>query len=480
MPASLRSALHALALSALAGSAHAADWLTYAGSAQRLGTNSLETALTPATVPNLKLHWSRSVRGTSQTQPLFKSGVLINNKTTQDEVFQVTAKGAVVALNAATSTIDWTTNLPVSVSPLGSCVPNGMGIMGTPTIDPVAQIMYVVDGLGALHALAIGTGQEMAGYPVQIIDSANYAQGSFNHSSPTLVGTTLYITTSGQGKCELANAHYQGAVIAFNTATLAIAQTYFPVTDPTGGGGIWGPGGVMSDPITGRLFVATGNAQGSVSTKPDGESVVALDANLTRLDADSPGLPWLPPGGDYDFATTPTPLDTPNCPPLLAALNKTGYLFIFNRSALAGGPTQVLRLSKGGGSSDFIGMGAYDPATQMMFINNPIASADGTVANGGVAFSYTAPGCTLVQAWQHAFGADVYSRYTHATDPVVAGGIVWFSSGAAGLVVALSEADGSHLWDSGTIMTSPTQGSVTVANGQVFVQSGSRLYAFGL
>jgi outer membrane protein assembly factor BamB len=125
-------------------------------------------------------------------------------------------------------------------------------------------------------------------------------------------------------------------------------------------------------------------------------------------------------------------------------------------------------------------MAAYDPTLQMLYINNPIASASGTYTNGLVALILNNTSCTLALAWQSTFGAGVLSGSTVATDPVVAGGVVWVVTGAGKSVLAFNEVGGALLWSSNTAMKSPTTTPATVVDGQMFVQSGTKLYAWGL
>jgi outer membrane protein assembly factor BamB len=455
--------------------AFAGNWPTFAGSSMRLNYVNDETLLTPSTVTKLRQHWSVNLAGPSATQPLFMQQVASANGT-HDEVFQTTMKGRVVALNAATGAVDWSVQLPAGAPP---CSPGSTpGVHGTPTIDPATGLMYVVDATGLLHALAIASGAEGAPYPVQVISESDTSHGSFNHSSPTLDGATLYITTSANGSCEQMGS-FRGSVIAFDTQTHAVSQTFYPLAAGPGGG-IWGAGGVMADSVTGRLFVATGNALTPPAYAPMAESVVALAIDLTMTDSNSPGVPLLSPKGDLDFGSTPTPIDIHGCPPLLSVMNKTGDLMLYRRRNLHHGPVQVIAMSKGGGSSAFIGMAAYDPVLGMLFIDNPLGSPDGTYTHGAVGMIVHHPGCTLAVGWQTTFGAGVFSEATKATDPVVAGGVVWFVSGAGNSVLAFAEVGGALLWSSGDALRAATTTPVTVADGQMFVQSGTNIYAWGL
>jgi outer membrane protein assembly factor BamB len=251
-----RTLMTACGLTIVAGQAMAANWLTFAGSNQRQGYNGTETVLTAMTVAGLKRHWDVNLAATSETQPLFIENVATPNGT-HNEVFQTTVTGKVMALNAATGSIDWHVQLP-GAAPL--CAPNSStGVHGTPTIDPVAGLLYVVDSLGKLHALNIANGSEATGYPVQVIAATDLAHANYYHGSPSLVGNTLYVTTSIVAKCE-GTTKFNGSVIAFDTSTEAVSGTFYPVAQPDNGGGIWGPGGAMWDAVNSNLLTATGNS----------------------------------------------------------------------------------------------------------------------------------------------------------------------------------------------------------------------------
>jgi outer membrane protein assembly factor BamB len=460
----------------VASPAKAGNWPTYAGSTARLDYNNGENVLTPSTIPNLVVHWTYNLESKTQTQPLYIEQVATAHGT-HDEVFQTTTAGKVFALNATSGKLDWKVQLPTYLAPCAGTTTDG--IHGTPTIDPVAGLMYVVDNAGGLHALNIATGAEASGYPVQVITQTDLTNGAHNHSSPTLVGATLYITTSAENLCE-GSSPFRGEVIAFNTQTQTVTQTFYPIASTTGGGGVWGPGGALLDPDTGSLLIATGNAVGKPRYRAYGESLVSLDTDLNVLDSNTPGKTYFTAAGDFDFGSTPTPMDTSYCPPLLSVMNKTGNMFVYQRGDLHDGPTQVFSMSRGGGSSPFIGMGAYDPTLNMLFVDNPLAATGGTYTHGAVAMIVTNPGCTLAVGWQSTFGTNMFALTTRATDPLVAGGAVWFVTGAGNSVMAFNEVGGALLWSSGTTMVGPTSYPAMVEDGQMFVQSGGKLYAWGL
>jgi outer membrane protein assembly factor BamB len=465
----------------VAAPALGANWPTFGGSSERLNYNGKETVLTARAVPALKVHWSLKLTGGSAAQPLYIEKVATKSGT-HDELYVATVTGYVTALNAATGNRDWFVGLPRSQAMAGSCVTPGHGVNGTPTIDPVAGVMYVVDGVGGLHSLNIATGAETAGYPIQVIAQQDYFNGGYNHSSPTLNGAMLYITTSDSGNCENLLAPFHGAVIAVNTRMKAVVANYFPVSLATGGGGIWGPGGALRDAVSGNLFVATGNALAPPTDGPDAESVVELSPTLKRLEGHTPvkygNVVLLTDTGDLDFGSTPTEIDSPGCAPLLSVINKDGYLFLYNRHGLGAGPLQILQMAPGAYGDLFRGMGAYDPAANMLFINNPVTS-DGVAATGGTAFKVASPTCRLTTAWQTTIAMAQFEN-TPATDPLVAAGVVWFTTGNNGSsVLAMDEQTGAPLWSSGTLPAAPMT-TVLVNDGQMFVQAGNILTAYGL
>ena len=462
----------------------AANWITAGGSAQRFGVNPDETILTPSTVQNLVIKWETTVGGSSTAQPLFLESVPTLNGT-HNEVYETNRTGWVFALNAASGVVDWSRQLPVSGGG-PSCEKSGLGVPAAPTIDPAAGLLYMMDAQGDLHALNVATGSESAGYPVPIIDSGNLALGAHSHTSPTLVGNTIYIGSSAAPDCEAVKSPLYGGLASFDTPSLAVTNRFFSVGKAGGGGGIWGPGGASVDPVTGNLLAATGNAYVAPDYTPLAESVIELNANLNVLQSDSPRKADFRFKGDDDFGSTPVPLDMPRCPRLLAVLNKIGTMFIYSQKELSAGPLQKLRLTGGilqHQNPYATSMVAFDAATGLMVVNNPIAY--GSFTNGAIAFLVPSrPACTSSSqvnlAWQTTFGNNEWNAQTRATQPTIAGGLVWFATGSSGSILALNETTGAPEYSTGSKLTGATLGSPTVADGRVYFYQGQKIVALGL
>lgn len=473
-----RSIVALAAALALAHASRAQDWPTFGGGPGRDGVNAAETVLSPATVPGLVRHWVVSLPGDAPSQPAFLAGVSFPAGT-QDELYIGTMSGDLFALNAATGATDWHVQLP---SPAIGCRRNHAsvyGISATPTIDRARGLLYTVTTDGNLHALGITTGAEAPGFPLPVIDAANLAAQTFSHASPLEIGNMLYITTGAS--CEKPGIGAHGQVIAVDLNAIAVVNRFYPMGDGTAtGGGIWGPGGLAAEADGSVLYGATANADGTDSTAGLGEHVLALTPSLTLTAAN---LPPLPPVGDIDFGSTPVLMDVPGCPPLMSAINKSGLLFLYDRTNIANGPLQTLQVSTGNWFSEFIGAPAFDATSQTLFVANPVSSPDGLYPHGIVALQVNAQ-CQLTSLWQQLAGSGQPDRNNRARPPVVANGVVWLSTGSGRELAAFDEVLGTPLWNSMPLPAPGASGAPLVANGQVFVAVGtnqkSKLFAFGL
>ena len=465
----LSAALLALfsALPAHAGS----DWTTFGGNMQREGFNAHESVLTPGTVPGLQQHWATSLNGPILAQPTVARGIQTAGGKRQ-LVFAANMYGAVYALNAGNGGVVWKTKLGktrTGCEDLRASATN-FGVLGTPVLDLPNNRMLVVDGTGMLHALGLGDGTEQSGFPIQIIDGAN--QGvAFDWGSPALSGSTLYVPTSST--CD--TGPMQGEVIAVDLNGPQVMTRWF-VTGNGGpsGGGIWGFGGVSLEADGSAVYAATGNAFSEPQNAGFAEHVVKLDPSLNVQAADGPN----PVGSDDDFGATPLLFDPPGCPPMAAAMQKSGNLFIYNRNQIGSGPVQDLQIAQGSDNGDFIGNPTYDPGTNALYLGSP---NDNPPYHHGLIALAVGSNCRLSLLWQRQAGLNDVGFNNPMIPPTVAHGVVWFATGDGSRFAAFSAKDGTRLWNSGTTIGGGVFTSPTVANGQVFVGAFDHfLYAFGL
>ncbi|CAE6850085.1 Outer membrane protein assembly factor BamB [Paraburkholderia nemoris] len=469
---------------ALAPSFTATDWPTFGMNAQRTGNNPVETVLATSNVASLRTHWTTDLGGPMLTQPTLAAGVSINGVLT-DVVYAATLQGDMFALNASTGATIWKQHVvPVHTTCSDFAASGGnIGFIGTPTIDRSRNQMYIVSGDGFLHAYNLATGADLPALHVMIPDPANVAPKTYVYGSPTLsvstqFGTSLYLTTAST--CD--TTPYHGQVVRVSIPDGAILQRWYPdgASGPNGGG-IWGPGGVSVVRGGSAVYALTGNAFANPQNAAFAEHVVALTSSLAVTASNSPMAPTTQ---DADFGATAPLFQPRGCPPMLAAFQKTGNLFIYDQATIQSGPTQTLNISQPRDSGTNIGLPAYDPVLKQLYMAAPSHSPTGFDNHGLLALGISST-CSVSLAWQQPVGKDSISD-NPAISPVVANGVVYYADGIADQVFAVDAKSGQILWSTdslpvaerpaGPILTSPT-----VVNGQLFVAGmDHKLRAFGL
>ena len=228
--------------------------------------------------------------------------------------------------------------------------------LSTPAIDPSGQFVYAMGPDMCAHKYAVGGfSGTIAGEYVGIGSGSLMMSGNFTclpNGWPALVtnkktlesvkgaltiGTTsqgsfLYVPVTGGDA-----GNYQGSITTINLTTgtqhvfnalCSGTDGHFPVngTDCTSAGAsLWQRGGVTFDPLTNRVYGATGNqVTGTAYVKGSnwGESIVALNADGTS----SNGLPadsYTP--GDWAYLAGVADLDMSNTNMLILANNGTAY-----------------------------------------------------------------------------------------------------------------------------------------------------------
>jgi hypothetical protein len=343
----------------------------------RLGANLNETILTPQNVNAAKFGklFSLKVDGDIYAQPLYLPGVEIPGKGKHNVVFVATEHDSVYAFDAdgQPSTPLWHVNF-LNADASITTIPDRevrcpfirpeIGITPTPVIDVSTGTLFVLartkesQGLlkgtryvQRLHALAITTGAEKFGGPVEIKATvkgrgAGGSNGQIDfdplHELPRagllLVKGNVYLTWASS--CDV--APYHGWIIAYDARTLT--QTAVFNTSPDAEeSGIWQSDTAPAADADGNVFVATGNGKFDVaaaSGRDYGDSVLKLalsTGNLVLRDFFTPYNQQELNAQDADLGSGGPVLlpDQPGPHPhLLIVGGKAGALYVIDRDRM--------------------------------------------------------------------------------------------------------------------------------------------------
>jgi hypothetical protein len=252
----------------------------------------------------------------------------------------------VAALDERTGRPLWRTRLAPASGHDGTCGNiSPVGVTGTPVIDRATGTLYadaVVGSQGgeqhSVYAVSLATGAVLPGWPIALGAGVRAHHHSFDdriqeqRGALALVGGTVFIPFGGyDGDC----GPYHGMVVGVSATSRKVIGAWATREQK---GGIWGPGGMVSDGKS--LFVATGNTADAASWG-GGEAVIHLALSLAAVtgpaDYFSPANWRKLDSDDLDLGgVSPTLIDLPGAKPLLLALGKDGDAYLLGRDALGG------------------------------------------------------------------------------------------------------------------------------------------------
>ena len=448
-----------------APSAAYTDWSTFGDTLSRSSYNPSETTLAPSNVASLHLVWSANLGAAVDAEPVVATNVRING--TPLTVLYVGAEsGVFYAINADTGATIWSKQLG-SMSTACLDLPGGkFGITGTATFDRNANRVYVADAKNDVHALDLQTGAEAAGWPVNIDNQFN---SNHIYGALTLNPANGLLYASTGSLCD--HSPWNGHITSINTSSASIAAQFFPAS-PYTGAGIWGMGGAAID-ANNDVYVGTGNANGPADSSAYGDHLIQFTSDLNVVAANSDAVS----GYDVDFGATPMLYQAPGCGQLVSIKGKAGVYPTWYASSIANAPLQSLLMAPNTTAGEFIGVTAYSPIANLVYVGDPVGNTPFT--HGLVALA-PQPDCTLALAWQQTLGPAETATVSDNDSPTVANGVVYLADGRNGVVYAFDAAGGQMLWNSGTTIGAPVMAAPTV-DGRVFIGAwDGNLYAFGL
>jgi outer membrane protein assembly factor BamB len=414
----------------------AGDWPAYHHDAARTGLSSDQGVLGTVTQA-----WATApLDGLIYAQPLVVG----------DRVLVATEANLVVALNASTGAVVWSTNLgtpvPQSDLPGGNIDPSG--ITGTPVVDVATGTLYAVAFVRTggphheLFALDLATGSTL--WHRTVDPPALSPLVEQQRPALALTGGRVYVCYGG-----LAGdlGQYKGAVVsAAADGTGALASYIVPTARM---GGIWNPTGPVVDG-SGNVWVITGNTV-SLTAFDYGNAVLRLSPALAVLDYFAPTNWASLNAGDLDLNSL-GPILLPGGRVL--AVGKTGIAYLLDAANLRHVGSAIATktiASSPFGTAAVLGWRVFIPGT-----------------GGLVALDASATGLTV--AWRVAGGTG---------SPIIAAGHVWTLT-YGGLLKAVNPSTGAVVYS--LQLSAPASRFITLsaANGRLFVADGLRVVALNL
>jgi outer membrane protein assembly factor BamB len=393
------------------------DWTRFGFDAARSSSGPHATGITAANVRNLRRQ-RVILDGTVDSSAIYLRGATVHGRK-RDVFFVTTSYGKTMAIDAGSGRVLWRFTPPGYSRWAGS----GMITQATPVADPGRRYVYAVAPNGRIHKLSVSTGREASGWPVavtldptheKIAPALNFARGL------VLVATGGYIGDAPP---------YQGHLIAIDGKSGKIANVWNslcsdrrriiqPSTCPGSDSAIWARAGVVVDPATGNLLVATGN--GPFDGKRNwGDSVLMLSPNASHLLQN-----WTPSDqkslndGDVDLGSTAPALLGHG---LAVQSGKDGKLRLLD----------LRKLNGHGGAGPFTG-----GELQTLPLDDGLFSAPAVWREHGRTWVFVSTfsgigafelvGRQLRLVWAHDAGG---------TSPVVAGGLLYLYDPSGGLSV---------------------------------------------
>jgi len=419
------------------------DWPMFLHDPERTAVSS-ETILSPSNVGHLKKLWAFKTGA-----PIAASAAVVGGV-----VYVGSWDGYEYALDATTGRMKWKTFLGITNVP--GCYPPVAGITSGAAVQN--GVVYVGGGDDYWYALDAKTGKIL--WKVYTGDNSP-SGGHYNWSSPLLYHGYAYIGIASFGDCPLV----QGQLLKVSLKTHQVAQALNFVPDGQVGGGLWSS--PVLDPATNTIFAATGT--GSFQ-QPLTQALLAIDASTLQVKDEYkvPEGQTLP--DSSDFGATPRLFQDAAGHPLLADINKDGYLYAFNRYHLAAGPIWRTYIAYSGGGFSSVSTGAFGGGRLYQ------AGGNSLIDNQGF------PG--TVRALDPATGRPLWERgITGIGAGFVVGPMAYMNEmvmyGAGSVFEVLNAATGAVLFSYETgndIYAAPS-----ISHGQIFIGStDGNLYSFGL
>jgi len=394
--------------------AGAQDWPTFGWDVSRSSAPPGSVGLTPGQIGSLKRQ-QVTLDGTVDSSAIYLRGVSIKGAP-HDAFFVTTTYGKTIAIDADTGTVLWEYTPDSYNSLAGSYrITNA-----TPVADDDRTYLYAAAPDGVVRKLAVADGSVVWSTAVTRLPQREKIASPLSfYKGRVLVATDGYIGDRPpyQGHVAILDASNGALLHVWNSLSSDRHELLDPSSVPESDSGIWGRAGVVIDPATGDLYVATGNGtwDGKVNW---GDAAIELDPDAQRI------------VGNF------TPVNTSDLNVEDLDLGSTSPVLLGGGLVAQGGKDRVIRIldwramqgsapHRGGEASS-----VATPSGDRLFTAPAVLHAGSTTwlfaADSGATSAWTLSGTTLQPRWRVEQGG---------TSPVVADGMLFVYDPHGGLYV---------------------------------------------
>jgi outer membrane protein assembly factor BamB len=262
---------------AVAAAGH--DWTRFGWNASRSNAPADQTGITAGNVATLHRQ-QVTLDGTVDGSAIYLHGVRANGGT-HDVFFVTTTYGKTLAIDAGDGTILW------RYTPPGyeSWVRSRQITTSTPVADPDRAFIYAASPDGRIQKIAVEDGHAAWSTAITRLPAREKIASSLNYDRGRVIATTGgYIGDAPpyQGHIAVLDAASGRLLHIWNSLCSDRQELMDPSSCVESGSAIWGRAGAVIDPVTGDIFVATGNGRWDGHTNW-GDATVALDSSATRI-----------------------------------------------------------------------------------------------------------------------------------------------------------------------------------------------------
>lgn len=390
----------------------AQDWPTFGWNVGRSSAPSVGMGMRADAVSSLSRQ-QVVLDGTVDGSAIYLRGATIGGAP-HDAFFVTTTYGKALAIDADSGAVLWEYT-PASYESLKATyrITNA-----TPVADGDRNFIYSAAPDGMIRKLAVADGRVVWATAItRLAEREKIASPlSFFHGR-VIAATDGYIGDEPpyQGHVAILDASTGALLHVWNSLSSDRHELLDPSSVPRSDSGIWGRAGVVIDPATGDLYVATGNGAWD-GTANWGESVMELDPEATRI------------SGNY------TPVNTEELSDEDQDLGSTSPVLLGNGLIAQGGKDRIIRVldwramlgttpHRGGEASK-----VPTPSGNRLFTAPALLRTGGTTwlfaADDGATSAWTLAGASLQPRWR---------TDNAGTSPVVADGMLFVYDPHGGL-----------------------------------------------